>query len=573
MIRIASTLMANASSAASGNSLPDALHPAHGLIGSEASNFAASLRGASNPLASELSSTTVSTLKHLFPALQPEPQGGKAEVSRTVMEAQVNSQQASASITTSSIRAEVVPPDKSQSLVEADLGKEVKVASSNTDRLNKHVSIATTSESAAGVSRVEPPKHETAKQIKHAEIAVAASKGNSAEPTIGEAATPAPALTGNKVSIDDPAGPLSPAGLLPQTQTVSKDFSRGQDKAHIARTEAGKSTQLSPTAISKKHVKVESARVVDAQAQVLPETAEAAVFQPVVSDFSGSRDIAVPRVVAEQDTVVAGHSVVTLSMPVGTVVLPGHDAHTLDQAKETQNQLVDSVDPAISASTSIAVPVASSSMVAIPSASITHAVVIPIPAIPQAAEERAEQVASKITNVPVSQAAAHDAASPLAYQPGAIPAHETLSATPNVLEVGVASGTHGWVRVRAELQPASGEVMASVVANSSASAESLHRQLPALTAYLASERLDVSSVVVHRSYSSQSTLDTNSSSSGSASQQGAADRHPRNGDTNSLSNSWNGSTSDQEGSNAGLTHGPQLVEANVSAGNWLSVRA
>lgn len=65
---------------------------------------------------------------------------------------------------------------------------------------------------------------------------------------------------------------------------------------------------------------------------------------------------------------------------------------------------------------------------------------------------------------------------------------------PGVLEVGVSNGTHGWLRVRAELQD--GAVTASVASATVAGREMLHRELPALTAYLRDERLQVSALVV-----------------------------------------------------------------------------
>ncbi len=71
----------------------------------------------------------------------------------------------------------------------------------------------------------------------------------------------------------------------------------------------------------------------------------------------------------------------------------------------------------------------------------------------------------------------------------------TLTATAQVLEVGVASGTHGWLRVRAEMG-SGGEVAASVVANSAEAVQSLHRELPGLSAYLAREQVGVASVAV-----------------------------------------------------------------------------
>jgi hypothetical protein len=71
-----------------------------------------------------------------------------------------------------------------------------------------------------------------------------------------------------------------------------------------------------------------------------------------------------------------------------------------------------------------------------------------------------------------------------------------LVATPTTLEVGIQNGAHGWLTVRAE-RGDGGIVNASVSAASSAGQEMLHRELPALTAYLGEEKVSVGSVVVH----------------------------------------------------------------------------
>jgi hypothetical protein len=87
---------------------------------------------------------------------------------------------------------------------------------------------------------------------------------------------------------------------------------------------------------------------------------------------------------------------------------------------------------------------------------------------------------------------------------------QTLAATPNVLEIGVASGSHGWLRVRAEMGQA-GEVSASVSAAAGSAAQNLHRELPAISAYLASERVGVSSLVVNAMEKSAAAHDVSSS--------------------------------------------------------------
>jgi len=72
-----------------------------------------------------------------------------------------------------------------------------------------------------------------------------------------------------------------------------------------------------------------------------------------------------------------------------------------------------------------------------------------------------------------------------------------LLATPTELEVGIQDGTHGWLKVRAEMAEGRGVVNASVSAASSAGQEMLHRELPALTAYLLEEKVSVNAVIVH----------------------------------------------------------------------------
>jgi hypothetical protein len=78
--------------------------------------------------------------------------------------------------------------------------------------------------------------------------------------------------------------------------------------------------------------------------------------------------------------------------------------------------------------------------------------------------------------------------------------HQTISATPTSLEVGVRSGTEGWLRIRAEVG-GEGEVKASLSAASDGGQAMLERQLPALNAYLHSEQMAVTTTVSDRSFS------------------------------------------------------------------------
>lgn len=73
---------------------------------------------------------------------------------------------------------------------------------------------------------------------------------------------------------------------------------------------------------------------------------------------------------------------------------------------------------------------------------------------------------------------------------------KVFAATPGVLEVGIPSGTHGWLRVRAEVGN-EGEINASLVTRSAGAAEELHKELPSISAFLTSEQVGISTVVVH----------------------------------------------------------------------------
>lgn len=77
-------------------------------------------------------------------------------------------------------------------------------------------------------------------------------------------------------------------------------------------------------------------------------------------------------------------------------------------------------------------------------------------------------------------------------------APRTLSASPTALEVGVPNGTHGWLKIRAEMT-SGGVVDASLSTSSSSGQEMLHRELPSLTTYLQNEHVAVNTVVVQPS--------------------------------------------------------------------------
>jgi hypothetical protein len=146
---------------------------------------------------------------------------------------------------------------------------------------------------------------------------------------------------------------------------------------------------------------------------------------------------------------------------------------------------------------------------------------------------------------------------------------KTLIATPNVLEIGIASGTHGWLRVRAELGQM-GEVTASLAATSAGAAEGLHKELPAISAYLAGERVGVSSLVVNAMDKGSSAQDaaTNAGTSAGAGAQAGSDRRQ-----GGAARAQSAGTGVEQGFDFGFTEVdlPAAVYANGS-GSWLSVR-
>jgi hypothetical protein len=155
------------------------------------------------------------------------------------------------------------------------------------------------------------------------------------------------------------------------------------------------------------------------------------------------------------------------------------------------------------------------------------------------------------------------------YAPGE---HGMISATPTALEVGVPGGTHGWLKVRAELG-GDGTVHASMSSNSATGTEALRRELPQLTSYLHQEQVRVSSVVVHAphnpaAFSSQLSGD----GGGQAMNGGSPDAHR--GDTgHSDQGASHSQTRISQTALGPEADGDLLPRGFGSAGGWLSVRA
>ena len=152
----------------------------------------------------------------------------------------------------------------------------------------------------------------------------------------------------------------------------------------------------------------------------------------------------------------------------------------------------------------------------------------------------------------------------------------TLTAGKNVLEIGIANDTHGWLRVRAELG-AAGEISTSVTTSSAASAERLQEHIPAIAAYLSSEQLGVASVAVTAQGADANAQSASmSSSQRDAGQNGAQQNDRQDSAANdnawaadvSSATLWSGGASTMFGAGGGA---PAALYGQPS-GSWLSVR-
>jgi hypothetical protein len=152
------------------------------------------------------------------------------------------------------------------------------------------------------------------------------------------------------------------------------------------------------------------------------------------------------------------------------------------------------------------------------------------------------------------------------------PMPQTLAATPTALEVGIPDGTHGWVKVRAEMTDG-GMVNAWVSSSSTAGQEMLHRELPSLTAYLQSERVAVNTVVIPATVSSGDGDQTHAAGAdgggGQASQRGSEGGEPRQ-DTATKAVRV---IADYQGLHGVGEDGTDALPLSVGGGGWLSVRA
>jgi hypothetical protein len=180
-----------------------------------------------------------------------------------------------------------------------------------------------------------------------------------------------------------------------------------------------------------------------------------------------------------------------------------------------------------------------------------------------------DKVAAALTAHPVHTPQSDSPVSRTIYAPGE---HGTISATPTALEVGVPGGTHGWLKVRAEMG-GDGGVHASMSSNSAAGTEALRRELPQLTSYLHQEQVRVSSVVVHTPHSAaEFSSQTSGDGRGQAMNGGSPDAHS--GDTGRSGHGASHSQARMSQTPLGPEADGDLLPGGFgSAGGWLSVRA
>ena len=161
--------------------------------------------------------------------------------------------------------------------------------------------------------------------------------------------------------------------------------------------------------------------------------------------------------------------------------------------------------------------------------------------------------------------------------------HGTLAATATTLEVGMPGGTHGWLKIRAEMGSA-GEVTAALSSSSSSGQAMLRRELPALSSFLQEERLTVHAVVLDKVAAGAGI--TGSMQGGSSESTG--DGRAQQG--RSQQGQWNGEDAQGEASRQDKAREWSFAEESMgyegwsgaellpqvmygSGGGWLSVRA
>ncbi len=151
------------------------------------------------------------------------------------------------------------------------------------------------------------------------------------------------------------------------------------------------------------------------------------------------------------------------------------------------------------------------------------------------------------------------------------PMTKSTTASTTSLEVGVAGGTHGWLRVRAELED--GVVTASLTSPSAAGRDALHRELPSLMNYLREGQIGLGAVVV-RDTSAAERRDGFSSSNFSGHGQQSQARDQAHNRSSGPATAW-GPSDEQASQQVWREFGTAGVLPSLfagSTGGWLNVR-
>jgi hypothetical protein len=130
--------------------------------------------------------------------------------------------------------------------------------------------------------------------------------------------------------------------------------------------------------------------------------------------------------------------------------------------------------------------------------------------------------------------------------------HQVLASSPTQLDVGVFDGTHGWLRIRAELSNG-GTVSASLTASATAYGP-LRAALPEMANYLQAEAVSVDKIAVHRIADHPGAM---SAAAAESQQNGSAGGH--------------GSGQDPAQANAGTPRSPSGQRSALAAagGSWM----
>jgi hypothetical protein len=161
------------------------------------------------------------------------------------------------------------------------------------------------------------------------------------------------------------------------------------------------------------------------------------------------------------------------------------------------------------------------------------------------------------------------------------PAH-VLAGGPGQLEVGVLDGTHGWLKIRAELGT-DGSVNALLTSNATAH-EGLRETVPALSGYLVSESVNIGKIAVHRAPEGEAAGgDMTNANGGSGGRDGRAASPDEGGDRSASSttngflsaNAYSPTQQDMDSSMDGISPavfgGASAGFSGNGIGSWLSV--